>query len=73
MLRAPILSFPDASSATRLETMIYTLATASAMAFSPQAGVPAGRTAVRNQLDISMMARTPLMAGNWKVGHCAAC
>lgn len=47
--------------------MIYTLATASALAFSPQAGVPAGRAAVRNQVDISMMARTPLMAGNWKV------
>jgi triosephosphate isomerase len=47
--------------------MIYTLATASALAFSPQAGVPAGRAAVRNQLDISMMARTPLMAGNWKM------
>jgi len=47
--------------------MIYTLATASAMAFSPQAGVPAGRAIARNQLDISMMARTPLMAGNWKM------
>ena len=47
--------------------MIYTLATASALAFSPQAGVPASRAAVRNQLDISMMARIPLMAGNWKV------
>jgi len=37
------------------------------MAFSPQAGFPAGRAIARNQLDISMMARTPLMAGNWKM------
>merc|ERR1740138_217420 len=47
--------------------MIYTLATASAMAFSPQAGVPAGRAVAHSPLDIAMMARTPLMAGNWKM------
>lgn len=47
--------------------MLYTIATASLLAFSPQAGVPSRAAVARHQLDVQMMARTPLIAGNWKV------
>jgi len=46
--------------------MLYAMISNSLLAWSPSAGIPASHAAV-NQQQISMMARTPLMAGNWKM------
>ena len=47
--------------------MLYLVAN-SLLGWSASAGLPASHAAARfQQQDVSMMARTPLIAGNWKV------